>query len=431
MKSLCFLVLFIFSLVLIKSVYGTLKTPVTCFTSLWLFVGFISNLGLYDYFLPSDIVNIAMIAGSVIFFVAYSFFIKGTKKSFFVNNKCIEDDSISVKVFTIINVLCILFTIPTLKNAMNALRAHGSLSVIRGNIVNIYSSNIISELFTGFIRPVFIATTLIFIVYSFGGRNKKYKYLLGIFAIIETFIMAFISAGRAPFVNFAVYYIIALIMFKGERLVYLVKKEKKKIFFIFLLFIGVLYITQLRSTDKVSSESLWESLYIYYFSGPSYMSQLLKNNTLYGPQGKLLYGTATFGFITNIFAYIYMIFTGKNVGSLYILGSTITNHQHWVGEHTLINAMCTAFYPFIVDWGYIGIIIGPIVTAGIVTFFTLKLKKKKDLKNFAMYVYIIYVLIRTVFKWDLLPFDMPIILITTSIYTDFWKKFKKKELKRD
>ena len=54
--SLCFLILFIMSLLSIKLVYGTLKTPVTCFTSLWLFVGFISNLGLYEYFLPSNFV---------------------------------------------------------------------------------------------------------------------------------------------------------------------------------------------------------------------------------------------------------------------------------------------------------------------------------------------------------------------------------------
>lgn len=428
--SLCFLILFIMSLLSIKLVYGTLKTPVTCFTSLWLFVGFISNLGLYEYFLPSNFVNITMIVGSVLFFVAYSFFMRGVKRGFFIKNKIVENDHLNIKIFLLINILCILFMIPTLVSALNVLKAHGSLSVIRGNLVNIYSSNIISELFTGFIRPVFISTTLIFVVYSFGGRKKTYKYLLGTFAILETFIMAFISGGRAPFVNFAFYFIIALLIFKGERLIYLIKKEKKKLLFIFFLFLGVLYITQLRSTDDVSSESIWESLYIYYFSGPSYMTQLLKYNTTYGPHGMLLYGAATFGFITNIFAYIYMIFTGKNIGSLYILGSTITNQQYWVGKHTLINAMCTTYYPFVVDWGYIGIVIGPVVIAGIVAFFTKKLKRKKSIENFAMYIYILYVLIRTVFKWDLLPFDMPIILITTSIYTNFFEKFIKKGKKR-
>lgn len=428
--SLCFLILFIMSLILIKSLYGTLKTPVTCFTSLWLFVGFVSNLGLYEYFPPSNFVNITMLAGSILFFLAYSFFMKGTKRGFFVRNKNVENDHINIKIFVVINTVCILLLIPTLVNALNALMTYGSLSVIRGNFVNIYSSSIISELFSCFIRPVFMATTLIFVVYSFGGRKKTYKYLLGLFAIIETFIMAFISAGRAPFVNFAFYFIIALLMFKGEKLTYLFKKEKKKLFFIFFLFLGVLYITQLRSTDDVSSESIWESVYIYYFSGPSYMTQLLKYNMEYGPHGRLLYGSATFGFITNIFTYIYMIFTGNKAGSLYILGSTITNKQYWVGTHSLINAMCTAYYPFIIDWGYLGILIGPVVVAAIAAYFTKKLKKKKSLENFVMYVYIIHVLIRTVFKWDLLPFDMPIIIITTSIYTNFFDKFKRKEKQR-
>ena len=80
---------------------------------------------------------------------------------------------------------------PTLVSELNILKAHGSLSVIRGNLVNIYRSNIISELFTR--GP----DTNICCIYSFGGRKKTYKYLLGTFAILETFIMAFISGGKA------------------------------------------------------------------------------------------------------------------------------------------------------------------------------------------------------------------------------------------
>ena len=38
--------------------------------------------------------------------------------------------------------------------------------------------------------------------------------------------------------------------------------------------------------------------YVYYFSGPAYLSQLIKNVTAYGLGGKLLYGAASFGFLS-------------------------------------------------------------------------------------------------------------------------------------
>lgn len=195
----------------------------------------------------------------------------------------------------------------------------------------------------------------------------------------------------------------------------------------------VLILTQMRSSTDINSDDILEIFHTYYFSGPSYLTQLLENVKEYGIQGTKFYGADTFGFISNIFSNVMIILTGRPQGTLYIMGAVITNHQYWVGSSTLINAMCTGFYPFILDWGYFGIIIGPFVLGILSLYITKRVYRRRDLFNTALYIYWMYVLFRTVFKWDLVNIDFSVVIISLYMFTHHRRnrriadvKFKKK-----
>ena len=144
---------------------------------------------------------------------------------------------------------------------------------------------------------------------------------------------------------------------------------------------------------------------------------MIESVDTYGIGSQKLYGAATFGFLTNLISIPLIALTGVRQGSLYILGSVITNHQYWVGNGIYLNAMCTVYYPFIVDWGYIGPFIGPFILAAITFLITKRAYQKITVETASLYIYILYVLFRTVFKWELLNIDLSVIYITMRLFT--------------
>ena len=79
--------------------------------------------------------------------------------------------------------------------------------------------------------------------------------------------------------------------------------------------------------------------------------------------------------------------------------------------------MCTCFYPFILDWGYLGVIIGPVIVALIAGKLTKKLYKERNINTISLYIFFLYVLIRTVFKWDLLNLDFIVVIASLYFFT--------------
>ena len=143
-----------------------------------------------------------------------------------------------------------------------------------------------------------------------------------------------------------------------------------------------------------------------------------------------MYGSASFGFITNIWSDIMIFITDKPQGSLYLLGSVISNNQYSVGAHTVINAMFTCFYPFYIDYGWLGIVICPIFIGVVSAVFTKRLYRNRNIFNISVYIYWIYIIIRTVFKWDLVNIDLIVVIFSLYFFTNFKRKNRIKRRKQ-
>ena len=414
--SLVFAGLLFLMILLAKAGMGTLKTPVLVFSIIWCIVGLGANLCLYEYYAPSNLVNTIIISGAIIFFIVYGFGLRGVKKSFFTENIKLDSCFINLRILIGINIVVIVLLLPSLITALIILRTN-ELWYIRANGSEVYSSSLMATLADSVIRPLFVATTILAIVYLFSDGKQKTKYVLLMLAIVENIELVISTAGRAPIVNFLFYFIIAIVLFRGKSIFELLHHERGKLLFVVALIMGIFVLTQMRSSTNLDMRDMLETFYNYYFSGPSYLTQLLRNVTEYGIDGRYFWGAATFGFISNIFSNILILVTGRPQGTLYIIGSVITSKQYWVGEHTLLNAMCTGFYPFLLDWGYLGIVIGPVILGIITTIITKKVYKNRSLFYIAIYIYWIYALFRTVFKWDLVNIDFSVVLISLYFFT--------------
>lgn len=400
-------------LVLSKCVFGTIKNPISVFCLSWCVIGIGSNAAFYDYYEPSMIVNIMIFIGCIIAFIIYGFSLQGYRQKIFVDEIRLEDEEINIDRIIVVNLLGIGLIMPYLVRSLKVL-ALGGFAVLRAQ--DVIDSGFFAILNDSIIRPVFVATTVLAIVYSFSNAKKRKKILLIVLVIIANIEQVALSAGRSALVGFAFYLMIAVVAFHGRNIRNILYRGRKYICLGIVAAIVVLKITAQRNMSSDENMLLYNT-YVYYFSGPSYLTQLIRNVTEYGPGGKLLYGGASFGFLTNIFSDIMIFITGKAQGSLYLLGSVITNKQYNVGTHTSINAMYTCFYPFLIDYGWMGIIICPIFIAVVSAIVTKRLYKCRSIFNVSLYIYWIYVIIRTVFKWDLVNLDFTVVIVTLYFFT--------------
>lgn len=408
-----FSILFGFISLLSKCVFGTIKNPISVFCLLWCLIGIGSNATFYDYYEPSMIVNIMIFIGCIIAFIIYGFSLQGYRQKIFVDEIRLEDEEINIDRIIVVNLLGIGLIVPYLVRSLKVL-ALGGFAILRAQ--DVIDSGFYAILNDSIIRPVFVATTVLAIVYSFSNAKKKKKILLIVLVIIANIEQVALSAGRSALVGFAFYLLIAVVAFHGRNIRNILYRGRKYICLGIVAAIVVLKITAQRNMSSDENMLLYNT-YVYYFSGPSYLTQLIRNVTEYGPGGKLLYGGASFGFLTNIFSDIMIFITGKAQGSLYLLGSVITNKQYNVGTHTSINAMYTCFYPFLIDYGWMGIIICPIFIAVVSAIVTKRLYKCRSIFNVSLYIYWIYVIIRTVFKWDLVNLDFTVVIVTLYFFT--------------
>ncbi len=409
-----FSILFGLLLVLSKCVFGTIKNPISVFCLLWCVIGIGSNAAFYDYYEPSTVVNIIIFIGCIVAFIVYGILLQGYHKSFFVNEICLDNEDVKIKRVIIVNCIGMAILLPYIIRSLKVLTLGGFATLRSQDVID---SGFYAILNDSIIRPMFTATTILAIVFTFSHAKRKQKVTLIVLSIIANVEQVVLSAGRAPLVNLIFYLMIAIVLFYGRNLRNILHKGRKYIYLGIISIIVVLKITSQRNMSSSESMLLYNT-YVYYFSGPSYLTQLLKNVTEYGPGGQLLYGTASFGFLTNIFSDVMIFITGKPQGSLYLLGSVISCNQYRIGAHTSINAMYTCFYPFLIDYGWIGIIICPIFIGIASAIITKRLYKNKNTFNISMYIYWIYVLIRTVFKWDLVNIDLIVVIIALYFFTN-------------
>lgn len=408
MESLLFcatyIMLFVFTLLFEKRNYRTYRTPITFFSILWCIVGFVSNLGLMEFYKPSLLVNVCMVSGIIVFTISYMGFVK--PKTIVIQDEFIfsKNEVVNYQLIYIFAAIGFVFLIPDAINSFRLINRYG-MAFLRANLTNtelgISKGGIWDIITTYGISPIFTALSTLSCVLIFSDQPKKKVLPLFFVSVVSMVFSVIANASRHEFVRFFFTLTISLLMCRRQTIRAFFKNRLVRRGLIIAVFV-VLFITFQRSiSDSKGVENIVKSFYVYYFSGPSYLSQILENVKEYGPGGQLLWGSATFGFLTNFVSFALIFFTGRSQGSLYLLGSVLTNVQYQIGAHNRVNAMSTCYYNFLLDWSYFGIIIGPIILARMAAYFTKRLYRSFTIRDMCLYITFLYVLFRTCFKLDL------------------------------
>ena len=403
-----FAVELIFSIIISKLVFKSIRTPILFFSVLWCVVGFGSNLCLYGFYSPSSTVNLTISIGIFIFTFFFAIFglTQDKKRISFVRNNEV-DCRINVSLFRLLNAFAILIELIFFAVSLGFLISSGfSFALLRGNVINIFSKlGLLNDIRDYLTKNIITCTSLIAVVYFFCGKNKRFKKETLFIALIENTLFCFSNAARGALVNLIMYILFAAIIFGGNKIKTFFKKYKK-ILAVFL--VAVLFVLFMQF--KRTSNSIGETIYIYYFAGPSYMTQLIEDSSIIRIGDTYLYGNGTFGFITNFYHFLSSRLFGINNSAEKLIVSDITVKQYFVGDGYYINAMSTCFYVFLLDFGFYGMVIGPLILS-ILLFLFFRRTKNNRIFDFCIYVYLLNVLIRTVFKWELIYIDFSFVVL--------------------
>ena len=427
-----YIMLFFFAMWLQKVNFRTYRTPITFFSVLWTLVGFVANIGVLEFYYPSLLVNICITFGVIVFTLTYIGMVKPRTIIIFSKFEFDENEVINYQLIYILMGIGLVFLIPSSLKSIRLINQYGMV-VLRANLTNqdlgVSRGALWDNFYTYGVNPIFIATSILSSVLIFTDQPKRKVIPLFAISILSLVLMAVSKASRVEFVRFFFCLLVSLLICRRQVLRNMLKNKIIRRGLTFAAAIVLIITFQRANSDRNWWENLLRTVYIYYFSGPSYMTQILKNVTEYGPTGRLLFGTATFGFVSNFISFALTVITGQSRGSLYLLGSKLTNVPYFVGSNVRVNAMSTCFYNFLLDWSYLGIFLGPFILAAFASHFTKKLYKLHTIRSMCLYVFFLYILFRTCFKLELVSISFSMTCIYLMLFCRDPKKkvFKSKK----
>ena len=393
--------------------YGTL------YVLIWGLTGFLINTGLYGIYKPSFFVNIVMLLGMLTFAMTYV----GLARSEVVPASKVQGMNATVKHKTIIvaNVIVLIFMLPYVVTSLGIIASKGYsyLRAINYTAENITGrSTLINLMLQDVCFPVIFVTIVIGSIFFFLERKQSYLYL--ILGGINLVIYELINAARNGYVIAII--IILFAYFKIKALQFSTKIKIKGMLRSFLITIAVtalvfeiIYVTSQRS---LGGKSIFETFYYYFFAGPSYLTQLLEHMSEYKVGTDLFWGSGSFGFIYNIIANVgnsILHFNIFNTG--YVLNSYLSNVYYYVSNSTRINAMATCYFPFLMDFGYFGMILGPFGVALASALIKKNVILKNNIRMHVLDIFWLYVIYRTIFKWELISMASFFIFLFIIVFT--------------
>jgi oligosaccharide repeat unit polymerase len=239
-------------------------------------------------------------------------------------------------------------------------------------------------------------------------ENRFWKKPL-FFMVAQVLLQTMYTAGRTIifFASFSLLFVYAFYsQVKHDDYSMKVVKKRLKVFLIIFALI-VVGITLLRNNSKEGILSnVIETVLSYFCGGTRVFNQILQQPSFYGLDA-YTFGICTFAGLLSILSTIQTYSFGKlGLGILPASFSSYTIAQGYVakrityGVNSAMNAFPTMFYYFVRDAGVIGLIIGPILFARVISHVEKKLLKTKDLINSFKYFYLMYALLMSVCWWE-------------------------------
>lgn len=401
-----FTILVIISLIT-KIKYKSFLKANIIFTFIWCFSGSIASIGLFDLYKPYINVHFFSLAFIVFFNLFFFIFNKN-----YIFKEYIGDyitGKLRFKIIYIFNFASWLYMLRFLVKSINIIKS-GGFSSLR---VYAYNSSLglwsTSELIIAqnIVQPIFMATILVtcfcYIV------NKKNKALL-IISLIDIGIYLLSFGGRAILIDSIIFYLIMYFVVRTNR------KENKKKWKInkSFIIIGVLVFSIITRSRSWIKTNLIKEIFYYFIGSFSFLGIILEEQV--GMSSNLLYGKATFGFIYNlIFKVLTFLFKVPYNGSDFQI-TNITAQVRLISPTRGFNALTTAIYPLLRDFGFFGIIFGAAFLAWAISFLEKHFKKTNNIYYLCLYTVLLNILFNSTLNYYLYSSAYGMVMIILLIF---------------
>jgi len=376
------------------------------FNAIWIFVIFLVGINVNNLYVPTTKALTLIFIGLICFNLPFTveLFLKTNKGR---HSKITSTDknkhNKAKSIIFLLQIFVLIAMLPLLLRVISIVLTQG-YEVVRYAYTNPKSeysflSFIEANIYIYYvIFPLLYATSLYTVFFwSIGAIRKKNIMLM----IINTSVLTFISGERTHYFALLVFFLAAFFISRSMNKRKQNKRSRNIVLLVLIVLVAFVVVTVGRGISNQSIiRKLSDTVVLYFSGGVHIFSITISNPTNYGLD-KLTYGLASFsGLASLITTFTYVIFGIPKTGpfntsdiQLYISG----NIQ--IGESTYMNAFPTMYYYFIRDFGYMGVIILPIIFSTFILYLY-KLYGERHVLASIMYLYITFLIVMTVNWWE-------------------------------
>lgn len=392
-------------------IFGRFYNPVTLYGMPFMICTLLASAGLFGIYRPSE-TTLLVVSFSIVGFVVGAVVSIGLFTSNRFNNTKRFNDDITKKTTStnqVMVALCIIATLLSffyLSRTIPLLLAGQGLETIKFQYSNAEGATLFSTkellLFQWVIIPIYHIS---FIVFSYDLSRMVLNKIALFFSIVGMAVIILVSGGRNSVFVFLVICMMGLFCSKNRKTIWILIKSLPLTVKVAAI-VGVLvliYITQERSLS--TDAGVLENVFFYFAGAIRYLDYILANPDTFSIGDELFYGRAFLGFLINPIDILCSFIFGYDYQGTGTLVSTAASLYIPFSDDISGNALCTSIYPFIRDFGPVGVFIGPALYGFLSSFVWNKAFPKRGEGSFfwkCIWIYFAYCLVFSEWRYTLI-----------------------------
>ena len=354
------------TLIIAFILFNTLYNPVTLYVAPFSVCALLAATGLFGIYQPADttlcIITLSIFGFSIGIVISKELFNKASGAAGPDNSSISVDwDALNVDkalivlccIATLISVFFLSKTVPELMNGQG-------LEYVKFQYSNAEGATLFSTrellLFQWIVTPIFHVA---FIVFAYNLSRLRLDLAALLLSIVGMIVIVLVSGGRNAVFVFLVICIMGVLCSEDRKSIWSIIEKLPRIFKIAVVVavIALIYITQERSLSD--DAGILENVFFYFAGAIRYLDYILAHPSIFSIGNEPFFGRCVFGFLANPIDLICSVVFGYDYqGTDSIISEAAALYIPFSKELSG-NALCTCIYPFIRDFGALGIFIGP------------------------------------------------------------------------
>lgn len=418
----------LFSLVVCYKNNKSILFPGVIFNFIWFFAILANQINLNGFYPIHEKTYLVILVGLIAFNIPF-LTAKNTRKN--IQPDIMEINHKRIKIILAVQFIMILMLVPLAIRAIPFYQIYGSTgfrTIYAKGVEFGYMSSIDRMLYIHYgVFPLCLVTNMAMIFLWTHGIVKFRALILG---LIAEALVSFCSGGRGNILFLLLVVIQAVLLsskMSGEIQYYLKKIKRQVKWIVIGLIIALIYMSIQRGNVGSGNFVLeFSKTLSTNFSGGIQLLDLALQDPAEWDLNNYYLGAATLNGFLQIFATMVRMFSLHRIVIEIPAVAQYASNFFPVSPTQKMNAYVTIFYTFIQDFGYLGIIIMPIIIGTLAVHMYRRLYKDTDMYSMLMLSFTNIIFLFSTIRWRLMLSDWAIMIIYIYIICRFLqgKNFK-------